>query len=197
MADNVNGLESRKRPADTDAQDTQRKRRKSDQGESSKNSAGKAGVAKSGRKAQQKKGGAKFQNKGEVRITSGTSVLNQGNTEDKHASDNENASTSEGEIKESSGQASRKGVRPTPAFRKLDPPKPFPAVPASVSATGPKSQHHEGKNMIMISRKTKLAAYLRRCKDLIVKDGYVYFTSALACTETYIHLGIKLFIYTG
>ncbi|KAI9446779.1 hypothetical protein H4582DRAFT_2108355 [Lactarius indigo] len=48
---------------------------------------------------------------------------------------------------------------------KLDPPRPFPTVPAGVSATGPRSAHHEGKNYIT-------SAYLRRCKDVVLKDGY-------------------------
>jgi ribonuclease P/MRP protein subunit RPP20 len=59
------------------------------------------------------------------------------------------------------------------AVRKLDPPRPWPTVPTAVSATGPRSSHHEGKNYICITRKTKLGAYLRRCKDLVIKDGYV------------------------
>ena len=54
---------------------------------------------------------------------------------------------------------------------KLEPPRPFPTVPAGVSATGPRSSHHEGKNYITITRKTKLGAYLRRCKDIVIKDG--------------------------
>ncbi|KAI0747761.1 hypothetical protein C8Q80DRAFT_1233522 [Daedaleopsis nitida] len=57
-------------------------------------------------------------------------------------------------------------------IRKMDPPRPFPTVPASVSATGPRSAHTEGKNYICITRRTELAAYLRRCKDVILKDGY-------------------------
>jgi len=56
--------------------------------------------------------------------------------------------------------------------RKLAPPRPFPTVPTSVSATGPRSAHTEGKNVICITRKTPLGAYLRRCKDVILKDGY-------------------------
>ncbi|CAL1703403.1 unnamed protein product [Somion occarium] len=56
--------------------------------------------------------------------------------------------------------------------RKLAPPRPFPTVPTSVSATGPRSAHSEGKNYICVTRKTPLGAYLRRCKDLILKDGY-------------------------
>ncbi|KAK0474937.1 hypothetical protein IW261DRAFT_1568428 [Armillaria novae-zelandiae] len=56
--------------------------------------------------------------------------------------------------------------------RRLSAPRPFPIVPASVSATGPRSAHKQGKNLICISRKTTLGAYMRRCKDLAVKDGY-------------------------
>jgi len=57
-------------------------------------------------------------------------------------------------------------------IKKLVPPRPFPTVPTSVSATGPRSGHKEGKNYICITRKTPLGAYLRRCKDVILKDGY-------------------------
>jgi hypothetical protein len=56
-------------------------------------------------------------------------------------------------------------------INKLAPPRPFPKVPTSVSATGPRSNHKEGKNLICITRKTSLACYLRRCKDIIIKDG--------------------------
>lgn len=56
-------------------------------------------------------------------------------------------------------------------INKLVPPRPFPTVPTSVSATGPRSNHKEGKNLICITRKTTLASYLRRCKDIIIKDG--------------------------
>lgn len=59
-------------------------------------------------------------------------------------------------------------------IRKLAPPRPYPTVPTSVSATGPRSAHTEGKNIICITRRTPLGAYLRRCKDVILKDGYVY-----------------------
>lgn len=59
----------------------------------------------------------------------------------------------------------------TKRIRKLAPPRPFPTVPTSVSATGPPSAHKEGKNMICITRRTPLGAYLRRCKDVIIKDG--------------------------
>lgn len=67
------------------------------------------------------------------------------------------------------GDASSSGA----TYRKLAPPRPFPTVPTSVSATGPRSAHVQGKNYICITRKTPLAAYLRRCKDVILKDGCV------------------------
>ncbi|KAF8520183.1 hypothetical protein BU17DRAFT_47030 [Hysterangium stoloniferum] len=57
-------------------------------------------------------------------------------------------------------------------IRKLAPPRPFPTVPTSVSASGPKSAHKEGKNLICITRQTPLAAYLTRCKKLLVEQGY-------------------------
>ncbi|KAF8162842.1 hypothetical protein B0H34DRAFT_794615 [Crassisporium funariophilum] len=55
---------------------------------------------------------------------------------------------------------------------KLVPPRPFPTVPTSVSDSGPRSSHKEGKNFICLTRKTPLGSYMRRCKDLIIKDGY-------------------------
>jgi ribonuclease P/MRP protein subunit RPP20 len=58
-------------------------------------------------------------------------------------------------------------------INKLVPPRPFPTVPASVSATGPRSAHTEGKNYICLTRKTSLGAYMRRCKDVVLKDGCV------------------------
>ncbi|PPQ77579.1 hypothetical protein CVT25_011371 [Psilocybe cyanescens] len=57
-------------------------------------------------------------------------------------------------------------------INKLAPPRPFPTVPTSVSATGPRSSHREGKNMICLTRKTSLGAYMRRCKDVVLVDGY-------------------------
>ncbi|KAJ6500653.1 hypothetical protein C8R45DRAFT_76447 [Mycena sanguinolenta] len=57
-------------------------------------------------------------------------------------------------------------------INKLTPARPFPTVPAAVSATGPRSAHKEGKNLICITRKTPLATYLRRCKNVIINDGY-------------------------
>lgn len=79
------------------------------------------------------------------------------------------------------GHQASEGVISTPAdppatkathkIRKLVPPRPFPTVPTSVSATGPRSAHTEGKNFICITRKTQLGAYLRRCKDIFLKDG--------------------------
>lgn len=59
-------------------------------------------------------------------------------------------------------------------IRKLAPPRPFPTVHSSVSASGPKSAHKEGKNLICITRHTPLAAYLSRCKKLLVDEGCVF-----------------------
>ena len=82
---------------------------------------------------------------------------------------------SKGEKKEEPKDSSKpndQGVRHSRRrINKLVPPRPFPTVPTSVSATGPRSNHKEGKNLICITRKTSLACYLRRCKDIIIKDG--------------------------
>ncbi|KAF7305191.1 Ribonuclease P protein subunit p20 [Mycena kentingensis (nom. inval.)] len=61
---------------------------------------------------------------------------------------------------------------PRRQITRLAPPRPFPTVPLGVSASGPRSAHIEGKNRICITRKTPLAAYLRRCKKVILEDGY-------------------------
>lgn len=65
------------------------------------------------------------------------------------------------------------GRKSAPKHRivKLAPPRPFPTVPTSASATGPRSARSEGKNQICVTRKTQLGAYLRRCRDVILKDG--------------------------
>jgi ribonuclease P/MRP protein subunit RPP20 len=52
--------------------------------------------------------------------------------------------------------------------RKLAPKRPFPTVATSVNASGPKSSHHEGKNLICITRKTPLGRYLQRCKEILI-----------------------------
>lgn len=77
----------------------------------------------------------------------------------------------------------RNNLKATHKVRKLDPPRPFPTVPASVSATGPRSAHTEGKNYICVTRRTELAAYLRRCKDVILKDGYVVVSKSSICAH--------------
>ncbi|KAG2348385.1 hypothetical protein BDR05DRAFT_956981 [Suillus weaverae] len=59
-----------------------------------------------------------------------------------------------------------------PRIRKLAPPRPFPTVAPSAPATAPRSLHTEGKNNICVTRRTKLAVYLRRCKALILEDGF-------------------------
>ncbi|KAJ7063601.1 hypothetical protein C8F01DRAFT_1056046 [Mycena amicta] len=69
--------------------------------------------------------------------------------------------------------SSRKRVRidgpgpSRPNITRLAPTRPFPTVPRSVSATGPRSAHTEGKNRICLTRKTPLSAYLRRCKKTL------------------------------
>lgn len=55
---------------------------------------------------------------------------------------------------------------------KLQPARPFPSVPTSVNPSTPHSSHHEGKNYICITRHTPLGAYLSRCKDVLIQDGY-------------------------
>ncbi|KAF6764680.1 hypothetical protein DFP72DRAFT_319834 [Ephemerocybe angulata] len=70
------------------------------------------------------------------------------------------------------GPSSSKKKPSRSRIRKLTPARPWPLVPTSVSATGPRSAHKDGKNMICITRKTGLGAYMRRCKDVILKDGY-------------------------
>ncbi|CAE6437909.1 unnamed protein product [Rhizoctonia solani] len=55
---------------------------------------------------------------------------------------------------------------------KLKPQRPVPTVHPASNVTGPRSSHKEGKNTICITRSTKLGAYLRRCKSLILDDGY-------------------------
>ena len=71
--------------------------------------------------------------------------------------------------------------KPKHRIKKLVPPRPFPTVPTSVSATGPRSAHKEGKNYICLTRKTPLGVYLRRCKEVIVKDGCASSCSILVC----------------
>ncbi|TRM59846.1 hypothetical protein BD626DRAFT_506600 [Schizophyllum amplum] len=61
---------------------------------------------------------------------------------------------------------------PRRRINKLAPSRPWPTVARADSATGPRSAHKEGKNYICITRKTNLGAYMRRCKDLILQDGY-------------------------
>lgn len=73
-------------------------------------------------------------------------------------------------------------------IRKLVPPRPFPTVPTSVSATGPRSAHKEGKNLICITRQTPLSMYLRRCKDVFLKDGYATWCSLMLIRNTSDHV---------
>ncbi|KAG6865676.1 hypothetical protein C0991_000446 [Blastosporella zonata] len=79
-------------------------------------------------------------------------------------------------------------------INKLVPPRPFPTVPTSVSATGPRSAHKEGKNFICITRKTALGAYMRRCKDIVLKDGYktLHFSAMGAAIPLLLQLAVAL-----
>ncbi|KAF5386957.1 hypothetical protein D9615_001943 [Tricholomella constricta] len=79
-------------------------------------------------------------------------------------------------------------------INKLVPPRPFPTLPTSVSATGPRSAHKEGKNFICLTRKTALGAYMRRCKDIILKDGYktLHFSAMGAAIPLLLQLVVAL-----
>lgn len=63
-------------------------------------------------------------------------------------------------------------TRRKPKIVKLTPARPGPKVPASSNATGPYSSQVEGKNLVCVTRRVELGAYLRRCVDLVKKDGY-------------------------
>jgi len=98
-----------------------------------------------------------------------------------------------GKGKEKEIVANAPGRASRPRINKLAPPRPFPTVPKSVSATGPRSAHKEGKNFLCLSRKTSLGAYMRRCKDVIIKDGYAI--TYLPPRRTFNYFAdIKLFI---
>jgi len=78
----------------------------------------------------------------------------------------------------SKGYKANKEKQPKPKLSllkriKLDPPRPAPSVPSSSNATGPRSARAEGNNVICVSRKVELGAYLRRCKKVILEEGYV------------------------
>ena len=60
-----------------------------------------------------------------------------------------------------------------PKVIKLTPKRPFPNVPTSATATGPYSTRVEGNNMICVTRRVPLGAYLQRCTALVTEDGYV------------------------
>ncbi|EJF62684.1 hypothetical protein DICSQDRAFT_58038 [Dichomitus squalens LYAD-421 SS1] len=90
------------------------------------------------------------------------------------------------------GSASRS--RRSHKVRKLAPPRPVPTVAPSVSATGPRSAHTEGKNYICITRRTELGAYLRRCKDVFLQDGYktLYLSAMGAAIPHLMQLALSL-----
>ncbi|KAJ3881350.1 hypothetical protein F5051DRAFT_116668 [Lentinula edodes] len=85
-------------------------------------------------------------------------------------------------------------AKPKQRINKLTPARPFPSVPTSVSASGPRSAHAEGKNLICITRKTSLSTYMRRCKNIIIKDGYktLYFSAMGAAIPLLLQLSLAL-----
>ncbi|KIO15686.1 hypothetical protein M407DRAFT_86859 [Tulasnella calospora MUT 4182] len=83
---------------------------------------------------------------------------------------------------------------PKPNRRKLAPQRPWPSVPTSSNATGPHSALTEGKNKILVGRKTPLGAYLRRCKGCILADGYktLYLSATSAAIPTLLIIATSL-----
>jgi len=74
-------------------------------------------------------------------------------------------------------------LAPKPKIIKLKPARPYPTVPTSSSATVPKSRRAEGRNKVCVTRRTELGSYLRQCRDVLTKDGYVHVRQLdLACT---------------
>ena len=65
-------------------------------------------------------------------------------------------------------------LAPKPKIIKLKPARPYPTVPISSSATVPRSRRAEGLNMVCVTRRTDLGSYLRQCRDILTKDGYVH-----------------------
>jgi hypothetical protein len=105
--------------------------------------------------------------------------MNEPTKKRKNDSDSSAVPLKKVKLTETSSQSAASTSEPVPQLpprrriNKLKAPRPFPTVPASVSATGPRSAHKEGKNAICITRKTSLGAYMRRCKNTIIQDGYV------------------------
>ncbi|KAG9043218.1 hypothetical protein FS837_009863 [Tulasnella sp. UAMH 9824] len=83
---------------------------------------------------------------------------------------------------------------PKPNRRKLAPQRPWPSVPTSSNATGPHSARAEGKNKILVGRKTPLGAYLRRCKECVLTDGYktLYLSATSAAIPTLLIIATSL-----
>jgi hypothetical protein len=71
--------------------------------------------------------------------------------------------------------------KPRPKIVKLAPHRPYPTVPTSSSATGPKSKRAEGNNKICVTRRTNLGTYLSQCKNLFIKGGYVIIKVSITC----------------
>ncbi|KAF8610721.1 hypothetical protein BDV93DRAFT_484159 [Ceratobasidium sp. AG-I] len=81
-------------------------------------------------------------------------------------------------VASSSRRKAKSTTKPTTASTrvKLKPQRPAPTVHPASNTTGPRSSHVEGKNVICVTRATKLASYLRRCKSLVLDDGYAFKT---------------------
>ena len=111
----------------------------------------------------------------EKAVDAGTDVAEDVMDEDRHQEEAAEESDSEGDPEDEAFESGPSLLKPTSThrIRKLAPRRPYPTVPTSMSATGPRSAHTEGKNFICITRRTPLGAYLRRCKEVIMKDGYV------------------------
>ncbi|KAG8729888.1 hypothetical protein FRC12_020647 [Ceratobasidium sp. 428] len=87
--------------------------------------------------------------------------------------DTSNNKNNSGSSRSKSRQAQTKKAGSAIAKRvKLKPQRPVPTVHPASNVTGPRSSHVEGKNVICVTRATKLATYLRRCKSLVLDDGY-------------------------
>ncbi|KAG8704089.1 hypothetical protein FRC09_003779 [Ceratobasidium sp. 395] len=87
--------------------------------------------------------------------------------------DTSNNKNNSGSSRSKSRQAQTKKAGSAIAKRvKLKPQRPVPTVHPASNVTGPRSSHVEGKNVICVTRATKLATYLRRCKSLVLDDGF-------------------------
>lgn len=68
--------------------------------------------------------------------------------------------------------------KPVRKRHRLGTSRPWPSVPGSSNATGPRSARADGNNKFLISRKVELAVYLRKLKECVLKEGYVTWCTA-------------------